>query len=380
MKFDKLNILHYFIFFTAFSSFLLAFIFSLIFKKLETHTILFGHNLNGNLFVIYNEMLKNEKKVYYLTINPRTYLNLKRENIKVLFALYPKHMVKIFNAKNLVASHDLFFHQLIKRYFVIKTYNAGHAMVNKVSINLIKNYKNFKYYDEVWLFSNFEKSNWESEIKYKFNNLVVTGYPRVDNLKNLYNNKELIKSKNDIKTGVILFAPTLALAKQNPKQDIFSYENINFLSFLDNLLIDSNYSLIIKPHYKSKVTKESLDFINKSENLSLYNNFKFNDDYELIAISDILMTDWSTVFIDYMVLEKPIIFLNSNTIFNETEGDIFYKKELRRVFDYKTLTEFFHNINDKDMLKNYVPSDLKDLIYHGVNHKSIELILKKLSN
>jgi len=92
------------------------------------------------------------------------------------------------------------------------------------------------------------------------------------------------------------------------------------------------------------------------------------------------MTDWSTVFIDYMVLEKPIIFLNSNTIFNETEGDIFYKKELRRMFDYKTLTEFFHNINDRDMLINYVPSDLKNLIYQGVNHNSIKLILKKLSN
>ncbi|MAV60934.1 MAG: hypothetical protein CMQ83_01055 [Gammaproteobacteria bacterium] len=380
MKFDKLNILHYLIFFTAFSSFLLAFIFSLIVKKLEIHTIFYGHNLNGNLLVIYNEMLKNEKKVYFLTINPKTYLSLKKKNIKVLFALYPKHMVKVFNAKNVVASHDLFFHKQIKTYFNIKTYHAGHAMVNKVPINLIKKFKNFKNYDEVWLFSNFEKSNWESEIKYKFNNLVVTGYPRVDNLKNLYNKKELIKSKYDIKNGVILFAPTVDLTKQNPKQDIFSYKNINFLSFLDNLLIGSNYSIIIKPHYKSKVTKESVDFINKSDNLFLNDNFKFNDDNELIAISDILMTDWSTVFIDYMVLEKPTIFLNSNTIFNETEGDIFYNKELMRILDYKTLTEFFHNIKDKDILKNYFPSDLKDMVYQGVDHKSIDLILKKLSN
>jgi CDP-glycerol glycerophosphotransferase (TagB/SpsB family) len=71
--------------------------------------------------------------------------------------------------------------------------------------------------------------------------------------------------------------------------------------------------LILKPHPMSE--HNSVIWDNYS-NIAIKNNESFVDEnftlYELLAVSDLLITDVSSVFIDYLICQKPIIFCFSD--------------------------------------------------------------------
>lgn len=141
---------------------------------------------------------------------------------------------------------------------------------------------------------------------FQFNKTIIeSGYPRNDFLIN-YNNKESIvsikkklKLPNDKK--IILYAPTW---RDNNFYEVGHYKfdlplNLNLLA---NSLSD-NYIIILRLHY---LVAEQID-------LSEYPNFIFDysfyeDIRDLYLISDILITDYSSVFFDYANLNRPMIF------------------------------------------------------------------------
>ena len=40
-------------------------------------------------------------------------------------------------------------------------------------------------------------------------------------------------------------------------------------------------------------------------------DIEYETDYDLLIMSDMLITDWSTIYVDYLCLDKPIIFLDN---------------------------------------------------------------------
>lgn len=70
----------------------------------------------------------------------------------------------------------------------------------------------------------------------------------------------------------------------------------------NDILEQNNILLLIKPHLNERISinlrnKKSIVFINSNEDI-----------YPLLSISDALITDYSSVFFDYLLLNKPIIF------------------------------------------------------------------------
>lgn len=141
---------------------------------------------------------------------------------------------------------------------------------------------------------------------FDFNKVMLeTGYPRNDYL--IENNKLEEIEKLKIKLGlpidkkVILYAPTW--------RDNQFYEKGKYKFTLD-LNIDKlketfndEYIIILRMHY----------LISENFNLNQYEGFAFDfSDYEdirdLYLISDVLITDYSSVFFDYANLKRPIIF------------------------------------------------------------------------
>lgn len=135
--------------------------------------------------------------------------------------------------------------------------------------------------------------------------VVETGYPRNDFLTNSneLNTINEIKSKcgvpNDKK--VILYAPTW---RDNQYYSVGRYK---FKLELDLKQMEQelgdDYVIILRLHY---LIAEQMD-------LSEYNQFIINlsnheDIRELYLISDMLITDYSSVFFDYAILKRPIIF------------------------------------------------------------------------
>jgi len=147
--------------------------------------------------------------------------------------------------------------------------------------------------------------------------LIETGYPRNDFITNA-SSKDIfnIKRKYNIPTDkkIILYAPTWRDNSYVTSGYTFELE-ADFHKW-KNILGDE-YIVIFKPHYL---------IINKFADDDSLNGFLYSIDAnaeinELYVISDILITDYSSVFFDYAVLNRPIYFYMYDLDF--------YKEELR---------------------------------------------------
>ncbi|WP_271397021.1 CDP-glycerol glycerophosphotransferase family protein [Salinicoccus roseus] len=135
--------------------------------------------------------------------------------------------------------------------------------------------------------------------------VLETGYPRNDHL--FVNNdsaaREKIRRKLRLPLGkkIIFYAPTWRddayHARGRYKFDLqFDVDRMQ-------RELSDDYVIILRLHY---LIAENLD-LSQYEGF-LYDFSKYEDIRDLYVISDVLVTDYSSVFFDYAVLERPMIF------------------------------------------------------------------------
>lgn len=138
----------------------------------------------------------------------------------------------------------------------------------------------------------------------KENVIIEQGFPRNDILSN-YCEEEVLKIKERLglpkDKKVILYAPTWR-DDQHRSGKGYVYSNELDLDMLNEALSDS-YVVLFRVHY----------FVTNSFDFSKHKGFVYDvsdidDINELYLISDMLITDYSSVFFDYAILEKPIFF------------------------------------------------------------------------
>jgi len=154
--------------------------------------------------------------------------------------------------------------------------------------------------------------------------------------------------------------------------DLISEAKIDLFK-LNEKMITMNSVILFKFHPAS----EKITNIDKLSNIILLNN---NIDlYKLIPFTDCLITDYSSVFYDYLLTDKPIIF------FPFDYQDYIINRELYfdynsfilsdKVFTFEELLNKLGNIESIDKLK-----EIKKLIWEENNNNSSELIVDYFMN
>lgn len=116
---------------------------------------------------------------------------------------------------------------------------------------------------------------------------------------------------------VIVWLPTyrksvVGIDREDGKADAFGVAVMlqQYFEELNSLLREKEYLLIVKPHPMDAIC--SMKF-KESTYIKVYQNSdlaeKYIQLYDLLAESDLLLTDYSSVFIDYMITDKPIAFV-----------------------------------------------------------------------
>ncbi|WP_294379228.1 CDP-glycerol glycerophosphotransferase family protein, partial [uncultured Clostridium sp.] len=152
-----------------------------------------------------------------------------------------------------------------------------------------------------------------------FKNFIITGVPRNDLLLKSSGRENLKEILNiDSKNKIIFYMPTYrksSYGEINGCEEgyIFSEKDINKL---DEYLQKNNITMFAKMHpfeeqnfekyFKEKNFKNIILF--KEEFLNL-NNI---DLYEILNSCDYLLTDYSSVYFDYLLLDKPMLFFNKD--------------------------------------------------------------------
>lgn len=138
----------------------------------------------------------------------------------------------------------------------------------------------------------------------KEDRVLTTGYPRNDFLfKATEEDCARIKKELNIPKGkkVILYAPTF---RDNKYSAAAGFELANYIDFgKAEECLGNDYVILFRAHY----------FISQRLDIGEYEGFVYDvsqveDINTLYVISDILITDYSSVFFDYANLKRPIIF------------------------------------------------------------------------
>ena len=150
-----------------------------------------------------------------------------------------------------------------------------------------------------------------------------TGFPRLDALKSpAISKKQLLMDlfkveDDDAKIGI--YMPTFRYEMED-SQIMRQVEQGNFLTLADFDIEQLNHNLkqkqqylIVKLHpYEMRLFE---DLHSNFSNITFLNNDYLNqqdvDLYELLGNTDFLITDYSSIYFDYLTIDKPIIFLTN---------------------------------------------------------------------
>lgn len=165
-----------------------------------------------------------------------------------------------------------------------------------------------QFYTHVFASSEFFRPIVEKKFACKHECVYLCGHPRTDCFYQSGNKYDLGNSRK-----VIIWMPTFRRSSQlgyadTDTDNIVPYYKKEELADLDKYARECDVLLLIKFHPMQDVDTQQLDGFT---NLRLYSHRQFAkefDLYELLKQTDALITDYSSVFYDYLLLDKPIAF------------------------------------------------------------------------
>jgi CDP-glycerol glycerophosphotransferase (TagB/SpsB family) len=152
-------------------------------------------------------------------------------------------------------------------------------------------------------------------------NVDINKFNYLENIKKRYNSK------------ILFYMPTFREKGESPIYSFLKQKE------LKKFLEDKNAYLIIKEHPWEKKIKidnypnERIIFLNK-----------YSDFIPFFRITDVLITDYSSIFIDFLLTKKPIVFIAYDI-------DNFVRNSRELYFDYKSSTPGYRVYKFNDLLK-----------------------------
>lgn len=210
----------------------------------------------------------------------------------------------------------------------------------------------------------------------------ITGYPRNDVLLKSHLTKyDLLNVDNFIlndilrshasKEGIFFYCPTFRDGKPNPIG-----ENPEIMALIDKYLKKSNSVLYIKLHPWVKSAPQP-DITNIKTIPS------DTDIYPLLRYADILITDYSSLFFDFLLLDKPIIFFPYDLKeYNASQRSFLLDYDLHTPGDKAlTLKGLIRKIAKQKIEDAYIDKRraVRQLMFSDMDHQSSLRIAKLIS-
>ncbi len=348
----------------------------------------------------------NDFEPYFLTESHEVVEDLRKNRLPVLFYPSIKTVLKLIRTGIIITDSDIWvnnyrYHLLFTSYKVQLWHGVGLKKIGLDNFYVQKtmNYKimqlyhflkgRFVTYDLLISTSEmFSKKGYPGGLNKK--KIINSGYPRNDVFFDDSDEKvfigtdrmsleRIVKSKkNGFKT--IIYLPTF----RDSKKDAVTAKVIDLVK-LDEFCVTNKILFIFKFHswgiLKDPVLKEQ---INNSKNVIFYDNSK--DIYPALPNLDIMISDYSSVYMDFLLLNKPILFFTYDLLEYEKNEREFY-------YDYETLTpgakcctqeellnEILRIINDGEDIYKEQREELCKKTFEDCDGKSSDRIVGFLKN
>lgn len=227
--------------------------------------------------------------------------------------------------------------------------------------------------------------------------VVCTGLPRYDQLHRKNNNISKIIPEISKYSKVIIWVPTFRRHFDGNRVDCdlmypygvpVLYEKDDILQLL-NILKKTNTLLIIKPHPAQDLSM--LKEIDSSHLCFIYNDILQKNMVQLnevLSQTDAMITDYSSIYYDYLELDKPIaITLDDYNNYDQQKGFVFDEPlnilKGEYIYSVDDLVDFIQAVaknNDrKKESRNYIRSKINDFNDDKSTKRVFEFISKELT-
>jgi len=298
---------------------------------------------------LYEYIIKNVKglECCWLTNNYRVYRTLKTKKLPVALAWSPKGIKKLFEAS--VGCYTNTLRDIsIDPLFVssnIKLVALRHGKSVKAGQYALKDYdREISRYGWLHRKREHEKIEFaistsplisemqESMLRIGLEKHIVTGYPRLDNL--LEPDEESITRwktfiGNKYYSHIILYAPTWRNGLK--KTEFFPFGDFD-PDELNRLLKSQNALLLLRPHINDLIRFAEVStvinrLVNSSLNICSADHTVFQDVYSLLPFVSVLISDYSALYHDFLLLDRPIFLVPYDYDW--------YKENIGLLYDYK---------------------------------------------
>lgn len=259
-----------------------------------------GHNYSDNSKYFFEWMLANhkEEECYWVTKDKDIYEQLLSQDIPVRYFYDIRNILLFAKAKYIICTHSHTGNDVYK--FVSKTktlITLWHGIplkrMGRLPKKKYRKYFGMKSQPDLFLVTSANDAELFSNLygidKDKF---FIGSYPRVN---------DLVSRAEDKK--VILYTPTFRDGMKQSYYDKYVFPNIEELRALNNTLIKFDYNFFIKMHPYLQAKFPSLDDFSNINSVSA-----FDDVQKYLAQAKVLITDYSSIYFDYLNLDKEIIF------------------------------------------------------------------------
>lgn len=184
--------------------------------------------------------------------------------------------------------------------------------------------------------------------------VVITGYPRNDILLN----SSLVK-RGELERKKVIYMPTFR-GSINSNFDLFLQYGFD-IEKMDIFLAEQNMQLDIKLHPFNRPSSKLIKKLDESKNIFFLDHDAI---YEVINRYDMLITDYSSIYFDYLLLDRPIIFA-------PFDKEIYMEKDREFYFEYDEVTPGPKAMNWDEVMK-FLKKCNKDTALYAKERKELK--------
>ena len=272
--------------------------------------ILYGHKLSGNLLAIYRALLASHASdvdVQFLTMDPDYHREVRAHGKASLLATSPACIATLASSDAVISDHGL--HALLPMLWCtnINFFDVWHGIPFKGFD--ADDFRVQHRYDEVWVASESQRDLYIDKFGFDPGIVYATGYARTDQLVRREGDVDAIKRGLGLDPAtcgkLVLFAPTWKQDAGNRSLFPFGLGADAFLRALGELAARNGATVLLRTHLNSGDSSSVVP-----DRVVPVPYARFPETESILLASDVLVCDWSSIAFDFLLLERPTVFLD----------------------------------------------------------------------
>ncbi len=272
--------------------------------------ILYGHKLSGNLLAIYRRLRaahRDQFRPVFLTMDPAYRQRLLGAGDEACLATTPTCARLLASADAVISDHGLHALQPMLGRSDLKFFDVWHGIPFKGFD--ADDFRVQHRYTETWVASPLLAELYTRRFGFDPAKVTVTGYARTDPLVESHETPAEIRRRLGLQhtegQRLVLFGPTWKQDAQHRSQFPFGVDGQEFLERLTEVCRRNGALLLFRAHLNAK------DPVPLPADRVIPIPFADYPDTEaILQISDALICDWSSIAFDYLLLDRPTLFLD----------------------------------------------------------------------